>query len=60
MPVITGERYCERCREVVSLSEWRPTWPETRWQAFTGEQATLDGDGRTFAEIATERAKATL
>ena len=26
-----------------------------RWQAFTGKAATLDGDGRTFAEIAAER-----
>jgi DNA modification methylase len=28
----------------------------TRWQAFTGEEATLDGDGRTFGEIAAARA----
>jgi hypothetical protein len=27
----------------------------TRWQNFTGEQATLDGDGRTFAAVAEER-----
>jgi DNA modification methylase len=26
-----------------------------RWQAFTGEAATLDGDGRTFEAIAAER-----
>lgn len=26
-----------------------------RWQDFTGEKATLDGDGRTFQEIAAER-----
>jgi DNA modification methylase len=26
-----------------------------RWQAFTGETATLDGDGRTFDAIAAER-----
>jgi DNA modification methylase len=26
-----------------------------RWQDFTGQQATLDGDGRTFNEISTER-----
>lgn len=26
-----------------------------RWQNATGEQATLDGDGRTYAEIASER-----
>ncbi len=27
----------------------------TRWQNFTGKRATLDGDGRTFDEIADER-----
>jgi DNA modification methylase len=26
-----------------------------RWQAFTGEQATLEGDGRTFDEVAAKR-----
>lgn len=26
-----------------------------RWQQFTGEQARLEGDGRTFAEVAAER-----
>jgi DNA modification methylase len=26
-----------------------------RWQDFTGQQATLDGDGRTFDEIAGTR-----
>jgi hypothetical protein len=30
----------------------------TRWQQLTGKQATLDGDGRTFEEIAVERAGA--
>lgn len=29
-----------------------------RWQAFTGKQATLEGDGRTFAELEAERCKA--
>jgi DNA modification methylase len=28
-----------------------------RWEAFTGQQATLEGDGRTFAELAAERLK---
>ncbi|WP_347312032.1 site-specific DNA-methyltransferase [Defluviimonas sp. SAOS-178_SWC] len=28
----------------------------SRWQAFTGREATLDNDGRGFAEIAAERA----
>jgi DNA modification methylase len=26
-----------------------------RWQDFTGKDATLDGDGRTFAEVTSER-----
>jgi DNA modification methylase len=26
-----------------------------RWQQFTGEQATLDGDGRTFQEVRAAR-----
>jgi DNA modification methylase len=29
-----------------------------RWQAFTGEQAKLDGDGRTFAVVSEERQSA--
>ena len=28
-----------------------------RWQDFTGKQATLDGDGRTFADMEHERVK---
>jgi DNA modification methylase len=28
-----------------------------RWQQLSGKQATLDGDGRTFVEIADERRK---
>jgi hypothetical protein len=27
----------------------------TRWENFSGKKATLDGDGRTFAEVAEER-----
>ena len=30
----------------------------TRWQDFTGQQATLESDGRTFAEIMADRCKA--
>jgi hypothetical protein len=28
-----------------------------RWQTLSGKQATLEGDGRTFEEIAAERQK---
>jgi DNA modification methylase len=27
----------------------------TRWQAFTGKEATLEGDGRSFAQVSQER-----
>ena len=27
----------------------------TRWQTFTGKAATLEGDRRSFADIAAER-----
>jgi DNA modification methylase len=26
-----------------------------RWQDFTGQEATLEGDGRTYAEITAQR-----
>jgi DNA modification methylase len=29
-----------------------------RWQRLTGEQATLDGDGRTFEQMKAERIRA--
>jgi hypothetical protein len=29
--------------------------PARRWQEFTGEQAVLDGDGRSFDTVATQR-----
>jgi DNA modification methylase len=31
----------------------------TRWQSLTGKKATLEGDGRTFDEIAQERREVT-
>jgi DNA modification methylase len=31
-----------------------------RWQALTDKQATLDGDGRTFDEVAAERQRAAV
>ena len=30
-----------------------------RWEAFTGQAAVLDGDGRAFSEIAEQREKGT-
>jgi DNA modification methylase len=31
-----------------------------RWQALTDKQATLEGDGRTFDEVAAERQRAAV
>jgi DNA modification methylase len=32
----------------------------TRWQSLSAEKATLDGDGRSFEEIAQERRKVAM
>jgi len=40
--------------------ELSPTYVDVivqRWMAFTGKQATLDGDGRTFGDVAAERSQ---
>lgn len=52
---------CEQAGRQARGTEISPAYCDlvvTRWQTFTGKQATLDGDGRTFAEIAAERATA--
>ena len=49
---------CERLRRRARLIEIDPRYADVtcqRWQQFSGKQAVLDGDGRAFAEIATER-----
>lgn len=44
------------------VSPMKDHWPadsvERRWQDFTGQQATLEGDGRTFSEIEAQRKQA--
>ena len=49
----------ETCGRISPLDGARPglrrRGGRLRWQSFTGETATLDGDGRSFAEIAAER-----
>ena len=48
----------ETCGRISLSMELDPVYVDvavTRWQSFTGEVATLDGDGRSFAEIAAER-----
>lgn len=52
--VIAAEITRRRCLAI----ELKPAYVDVvlnRWQDFTGEQARLDGDGRTFAEIAAAR-----
>ena len=52
--LIAAERTGRRCRAI----EISPPFVDVairRWQRATGNEATLDGDGRTFAEIAVDR-----
>ena len=52
---------CEKAARTALALELEPAYVDvavTRWQNFTGKQATLDGDGRTFDEVALERAGA--
>jgi DNA modification methylase len=51
---------CERRGRLARLMEIDPKYADVivkRWQRYTGKQATLDGDGRTFEEIARDRGK---
>jgi 16S rRNA G966 N2-methylase RsmD len=49
---------CEKTARACRMMELDPKYCDViikRWQDFTGLTATLEGDGRTFAEIADER-----
>jgi DNA modification methylase len=49
---------CEKTGRHARLVELDPKYCDVivqRWQEWTGEQATLEGDGRTLEEIAAER-----
>jgi DNA modification methylase len=49
---------CERQGRKARLMEIDPKYADCivrRWQDYTGQQATLDSDGRTFDEIKAER-----
>ncbi len=49
---------CEKAERQARLIELEPKYCDViirRWQEFTGREASLDGDGRSFAAIAVER-----
>jgi len=51
---------CEQLKRKCYAIEIEPRYVDVavkRWQNLTNEEATLEGDGRTFAEIETARAK---
>ncbi|MGH8609800.1 MAG: hypothetical protein ACREX9_21050 [Gammaproteobacteria bacterium] len=55
--IIAAEKLRRRCFAL----EFEPRYVDLalcRWQDYTGQAATLDGDGRSFAVIATERDQA--
>jgi site-specific DNA-methyltransferase (adenine-specific) len=52
--IVTAEQLGRRCRAV----ELEPRYVDVavrRWEQLTGKQATLEGDGRGFAEVSDER-----
>ena len=49
---------CEKSGRQARLIELEPKYCDvaiTRWQQFTGREATLESDGRTYAAVAGER-----
>jgi DNA modification methylase len=49
---------CQKTGRSCRMMELDPKYVDViikRWQDFTGHTATLDGDGRTFAEVSNER-----
>jgi DNA modification methylase len=52
---------CEKNGRYARLMELDPKYCDVivrRWQAFTGKEAVLDSDGRTFNEVEMARKKA--
>ena len=52
--IIAGEM-TGRCVHAIELNPAYVDVAVTRWQEFTGKTATLEGDGRNFAELKAER-----
>jgi DNA modification methylase len=49
---------CEKEARIALAVELEPAYVDIavmRWQNFTGKQAVLESDGRTFEEVALER-----
>jgi len=55
--IIAGEM-TGRCVYAIELNPAYVDVAVKRWQDFTGQTATLEGDGRTFAELTPERTNA--
>jgi DNA modification methylase len=55
--IIAGEM-TGRCVYAIELNPAYVDVAVKRWQDFTGQVATLEGDGRSFAELAAERTNA--
>lgn len=52
---------CHRSGRSARLTELEPRYTDViveRWQTFTGQRAVLEGDGRSFAEVAAGRRRA--
>jgi DNA modification methylase len=54
---IVAAEMAGRCCHAVELSPAYVDVAVLRWQAFTGEEAVLEGDGRCFDAVAAERVK---
>jgi DNA modification methylase len=52
--LIAAERTGRRCR-AIEISAPYVDVAIKRWQKATGQEGTLNGDGRTFADTAAER-----
>jgi DNA modification methylase len=53
---------CEKEGRVCLAVEVNPSYVDitvTRWEKFTGQKATLEGNGRTFDQVAAERSQVT-